>query len=174
MADRLYRSRTDRSLSGVAGGLAAYLGVDPTLVRVAWVLLAILSGGVFVLIYVVMAIVVPDAPDGWAPRGIVGGGTAGGWTPGGGAPGGAWSGVPGTGWGAPSTQWPPDWERQHGTAPTGIRPERAGLVAGVFLILLGVWFLVDQYVHVDWVVVWPVIVIAGGVALIAEATRRGR
>ncbi len=168
MADRLYRSRTDRSLSGVAGGLAAWLGLDPTLIRVAWVLLAILSGGVFVLIYVVMAIVVPDAPDGWAPRGIVGGGAPGG------APGPAWGGVPGTGWGASSTPWPPDWERQHGTPPTGIRPERAGLVAGVFLILLGAWFLVDQYVHVDWAVVWPVIVIAGGVALIAEATRRGQ
>ena len=177
MADRLYRSRTDRSISGVAGGLAAYLGVDPTLVRVAWVLLAILSSGVFVLIYIVMAIVVPEAPVGWAPRGIVGGGASGSWGPGGapdGAPGGAWSNVPGTGWGAPPTQWPPDWERQHETAPNVIRPERAGLVAGVILILLGAWFLVDRYVHLDWAVVWPVVVIAAGVALIAEAARRSR
>jgi phage shock protein C len=167
--DRLYRSRTDSSISGVAGGLAAYLGVDPTLVRVAWVLLAIMSGGVFVLIYIVMAIVVPEAPDGWAPRGIIGGGA-----PGQGAPGGAWSGAPGTTWGAPPTQWPPDWQRQHEAAPNVIRPERAGLVAGVVLIVLGAWFLVDQYVHIDWAVVWPIFVIAAGVALIAGAARRGR
>lgn len=169
MADRLYRSRTDRNLAGVAGGLAAWLGVDPTLVRVAWALLTILTSGVFLVIYIVMAVVVPEAPDGWAPRGVAGGGA-----PGAGAPGGSWTGMPGTGWGAPPTSWPPDWQRQHDNARPGIGGERAGIVAGLFLVLLGGWFLADEYLHVDWALVWPVAVMAAGVALILGAARRGR
>ena len=60
MADRLYRSRTDRMLSGVSGGLAERLDVDPSIVRVAWVVLTVLSGGIVALIYVAMAVVVPE------------------------------------------------------------------------------------------------------------------
>ena len=167
MTDRLYRSRTDRSISGVAGGVAAWLGVDSSIVRVAWVLLAVASSGVLLLIYIVMAVVVPEAPDGWAPRGVVGGGSPG-------APGGPWGNVPGAGWGAPPTSWPPDWERQHEARRPNVDPERAGIVAGVFLVLLGAWFLVDRYVHLDWGIVWPVAVIAAGVAFIALAVQRGR
>jgi phage shock protein C len=168
VAERLYRSRTDRTLAGVAGGLGAWLGVDPTLVRVAWVLLTLLTSGVFLVIYIVMAIVVPEAPDGWAPRGLAGGGAGGS-----GAPGGPWGGIPGTGWNAPPTSWPPDWQRQHEAPRPGFDTGRAGLAAGLFLVLLGGWFLVDEYLHVDWTLVWPVAVIAAGVALIVGAARRG-
>ena len=63
MNDRLYRSRDERVIGGVAGGLADYLGLDPALVRVLWVVLAILSGGGFVLAYIAMLIVVPEEPD---------------------------------------------------------------------------------------------------------------
>ncbi|MDQ3810967.1 MAG: PspC domain-containing protein, partial [Chloroflexota bacterium] len=42
---RLYRSRTNRVVAGVAGGMADYLGIDPTIVRILWVL-AFLPGGV--------------------------------------------------------------------------------------------------------------------------------
>ena len=62
MNDRLYRSRTDRVISGVAGGLADRLALDPSLVRVLWVVLAVASGGLFALVYLVMMIVVPEAP----------------------------------------------------------------------------------------------------------------
>lgn len=68
MNDRLYRSRTDRVISGVAGGLADRLALDPSLVRVLWVVLAIASGGLFALIYLVMMIVVPEAPYDLPPR----------------------------------------------------------------------------------------------------------
>ncbi|HEY3523833.1 MAG TPA: PspC domain-containing protein [Candidatus Limnocylindrales bacterium] len=70
MNDRLYRSRDDRVISGVAGGLAEQLGLDPSLVRVAWVILAIVSGGLLALVYVVMMIVVPEEPDGAASWGM--------------------------------------------------------------------------------------------------------
>jgi phage shock protein C len=167
VADPLYRSRADRRITGVAGGVAAWLGVDSSIVRVAWVLLAVASSGVLLAVYIVMAIVVPEAPDGWAPRGVAGSGGTG-------APGGTWSGIPGAGWGAPPTSWPPDWQRQHDAARSGINPERAGIVVGVFLVLLGAWFLVDEYVHVDWAIVWPVAVIAAGATFIVLAVRRGR
>ena len=62
MNDRLYRSRDDRVISGVAGGLAERLDVDPSIVRVAWVILAVLSGGLLALVYLVMMVVVPEAP----------------------------------------------------------------------------------------------------------------
>ena len=62
MTDRLYRSRSDRVIAGVAGGLAEQLNVDPSLVRIVWVLLAIASGGILVIVYLVMAVIVPEAP----------------------------------------------------------------------------------------------------------------
>jgi phage shock protein C len=167
--DRLYRSVDDRVIAGVAGGLAERMGLDPSLVRIIWALLIIASSGVFLVIYIVMAVIVPEAPDGWAPRGIVGGGT-----PGGGAPGGAWAGGAGTGWGPPPTSWPPDWQRQHDGVRPGIDTERAGIVVGLFLVVLGGWFLLDEYLHVDWALVWPVAVMAVGAALILGAARRGR
>jgi phage shock protein PspC (stress-responsive transcriptional regulator) len=62
MNGRLYRSRDERVIAGVAGGLADYFLIDPSLVRVLWVLLAVFSGGAFFLIYIVMALVVPEEP----------------------------------------------------------------------------------------------------------------
>lgn len=58
---RLYRSRTDRQLTGVCGGLGAYLGIDSTLIRIAFVILA-LFGGPGLLLYIILALVVPDEP----------------------------------------------------------------------------------------------------------------
>lgn len=59
---RLYRSRKRRSLAGVCGGIAEYLDVDPSLVRIAWVILS-MAGGPAVLLYIVMAAVVPEEPE---------------------------------------------------------------------------------------------------------------
>ena len=62
---RLRRSRDDRMLGGVCGGIAAALGIDPLLLRIAAVALA-LSGGVGVLAYLIAWIVIPPA-DGDEP-----------------------------------------------------------------------------------------------------------
>lgn len=56
---QLVRSTTDRKIAGVAGGLAAYLNLDATLVRILWVL-AVFGGGFGVLAYVVLWIVLPE------------------------------------------------------------------------------------------------------------------
>jgi phage shock protein PspC (stress-responsive transcriptional regulator) len=67
-ARRFYRSRTDRMVGGVLGGLGAYLGVDPTWLRVAFVLVAFAGVWPAVLIYIIAMVVVPDEPAGAAPQ----------------------------------------------------------------------------------------------------------
>jgi phage shock protein C len=65
---RLTRSRSDSKLFGVCGGIGAYLNTDPTIVRVLFVAGAFMSAGVMVLLYIIMALVVPleavPAPQG--------------------------------------------------------------------------------------------------------------
>ena len=58
MEKKLYRSRSDRKIWGVCGGLAKYFDMDPTIVRIIFVLL-VLANGVGILAYIIMAIVVP-------------------------------------------------------------------------------------------------------------------
>ena len=62
---RLYRSLTDRKLAGVCGGLAQYFNADTTLIRVLFVVLALL-GGPGLVIYLLMWILVPEEPQGMA------------------------------------------------------------------------------------------------------------
>lgn len=54
------RSRSDRMISGVCGGAAKMFGVDPTIVRLLFVALALLGGGTGVLLYLICWIVVPE------------------------------------------------------------------------------------------------------------------
>ena len=61
MYKKLYRSRKDKMLGGVAGGLAEYFDIDPTLVRIAFVITLFL-GGTGVLAYLILWIVVPEEP----------------------------------------------------------------------------------------------------------------
>jgi len=58
MDKKLYRSRSDRMISGVCGGLAKYFDIDPTIVRIIAVL-SIFASGVGILAYIILAIVVP-------------------------------------------------------------------------------------------------------------------
>ena len=59
---KLYRSRNDKMLAGVCGGLAQFTGIDPTLIRLGFVLLAIL-GGPGILLYLIMCVIVPPEPE---------------------------------------------------------------------------------------------------------------
>jgi phage shock protein PspC (stress-responsive transcriptional regulator) len=70
MNDRLYRTVDDRVLAGVCGGLAVRLGLDPSLVRVGYAIVALLTG-IFplLILYVIMAAVVPEEPTGFAGAG---------------------------------------------------------------------------------------------------------
>ncbi|MCL2500576.1 MAG: PspC domain-containing protein [Defluviitaleaceae bacterium] len=61
MGKRLYKSRTDRKVSGVCAGIAEYIGIDPTLIRLAWIIFMFM-GGSGIIAYIVAAIVIPDNP----------------------------------------------------------------------------------------------------------------
>ena len=63
MDQRLTRSHTDRMLTGVAGGMAEYFDIDPVIIRLLWVLGALFTGGVLLVAYFVMAIIMPSPPD---------------------------------------------------------------------------------------------------------------
>ena len=150
MNRRLYRSRTDTVLGGVAAGLATYLNADPALVRIAWAILVPLTGGAAFLAYIVAWIVVPEEP---APMPAADGADAGA------SPLATEDGTPV----APV----------HAPAPEPRSEGRAGIVVGVGLVLIGVWFLVREYVPaVDWDLLWPVILIGIGALILVSSSRR--
>ena len=150
MTDRLYRSPDDRMLAGVAGGVAEMLDIDPSLVRIVWVLLTVLTGGLALLVYIVMAIVVPERPVGVearSPRGDRGGT-------------------------ADSGVVRPAGAASAGPARRGDRSDatRGGLVAGLILILVGGFFLVRELLpSIDLGFWWPTVAIALGVVLVVVA-----
>ncbi len=61
---RLYRSRTNRLIFGVCAGLGEFFGIDATVVRLVFLLGALLGFGSFILIYLVLFFVVPEEPLG--------------------------------------------------------------------------------------------------------------
>ena len=65
---RLYRSSDDRWIAGVAAGVADYFDVDPVLVRVIWLILVPLTGGIALLAYLIMIVVVPLEPGEMPPQ----------------------------------------------------------------------------------------------------------
>ncbi len=56
---RIHKSSTDKKIAGVCGGIAEWLGCDPTLIRVAWAVLAF-GWGTGVLLYIICAVVLPE------------------------------------------------------------------------------------------------------------------
>jgi phage shock protein C len=62
---RIYRSRRERMVAGVAGGLGEFLDIDPTIVRLLFVAALVTTGPIALVAYVVCAMVIPRQPDGW-------------------------------------------------------------------------------------------------------------
>jgi len=184
MERKLYRSRNDRMISGVCGGLAEYLSLDPTLVRVGVVLLALVSQGSIVIAYFVMALVVPEEPLGetvsaWdtptptAPADQGGTAMNEDQTTG--------TGVPeNAGFEAPqSTEYqtpvPPaaQWTTPPAQAPEDKRRGRGGVGFGIVLVLIGLLLLVNQFVPgVDVWRFWPLLIVAAGLSAVFKGVRR--
>lgn len=61
---RLYRSRSDRMIGGICGGMGDYLNLDSTVVRLLFVILAFASAGMAVAAYIIMLFVIPEEPVG--------------------------------------------------------------------------------------------------------------
>lgn len=64
MQKKLYRSTTDRKLAGVCAGVANYLNIDPTVVRIIWAVLG-LVGFFGIAAYLICAIIIPEEPSGF-------------------------------------------------------------------------------------------------------------
>ncbi|HEX5828435.1 MAG TPA: PspC domain-containing protein, partial [Candidatus Limnocylindrales bacterium] len=188
----LYRSRSERAIAGIAGGMAEYLEVDPTVVRILWILAGIVTGGAILILYIILAFVIPLNPFQGGPM-PAGAGYAGpgypGTTPGaryaasGATAGGQGWGQPGTGQGAAyaapgaAPAWSPDWSSQWDAQRTtrAERPGRAGLIIGTVLIVIGVVALADMAIP-GWVggaLLGPAILLAIGAALLVASVRRG-
>lgn len=56
---RLYRSSTNCMLADVCGGIAEYFNIDPTLIRLAWIILTCMGFGTGIIAYIIAAIVIP-------------------------------------------------------------------------------------------------------------------
>lgn len=149
---RLYKSRTDRMIDGVCGGVAEYIGVDPVLVRIVFLLL-VFAGGIGVVVYIVGMLLmpagsVPVPPAGSAP------------TPPDGAP----SGIPA------------------GALPSPVRStDSTARIIGIGFVVLGGILLLgnlgisfwDHWWGFSWSALGPVLVIVAGVALILRSPRTG-
>lgn len=120
----LRRSRTDKVIGGVCGGLGRYLGVDPVLIRIAFVVLAV-AGGSGVLLYIVAWILIPEEAEG----------------------------------------------DQLGGAPPS-SADTARLVFGGALIAIGVILLLGLSLPRIGKYLWPLALIAVGVAVIVQASSR--
>jgi phage shock protein C len=168
MGRRLYRSRDDRMLFGVAGGMAQYLDIDPSIVRIVWALLT-LAGGAGLLLYIVAAVVIPEAPVGWTSStasvdqdrsGPAAAGAAGAARGAGASTASGASGEPGPAWGYRA----------------GLdRRERGGgaVVLGLVLVGLGAWFLLQRFIPAsDGDFLWPVVLLLLGGALVIGSLRR--
>lgn len=184
MNDRLYRSRDDRMLAGVAGGLAEYWDADPSLVRIIWALLALVTGGVALVIYIVMAFVVPDedeltyrmpaapATPPTAPTDPTSTGAAPATTE-------TTPATGPTGWIPPTPSSPYAMDRLAARraareARRAYRRQHGGGIGvvfiGILLVLMGAFFLAREWLpqlSFDWF--WPLVLISLGVLILAAA-----
>ena len=62
MEKRLYKSKTNKTIAGVCGGIGEYFGIDPTIIRLIWVAFC-LAGGSGILAYVIACFIIPDEPE---------------------------------------------------------------------------------------------------------------
>jgi len=170
---RLYRSRSDRMIAGVCGGIAEYFEIDPTLIRLLAAVAAIVSFGAIAVAYLVMAIVVPEAP--------VDGATA---------PAPGVSGPAPVGSAAPPPAPPPAGQAASPPPPGGPavplaaepvapipaesgRRKGGGLVVGAIILFLGVVLLAGQFVPgFDVWRLWPLIIVAIGLSIIFRGGNR--
>lgn len=153
MTPRLQRHRTDRKLGGVCGGLGLYLGVDPTWVRLAFVIFA-LATGFGVLVYMLLWLIVPEQGKGGASAAET-----------------VQEGVHDIAERTRHAMW------EFKSAAAGPHP-RAGRMLGAILIGLGLIFL-SQTMGLPWLrwlnldVLWPLVLIGVGFMLLWNRGRGG-
>ena len=143
MEKRLTRSRSDRMVGGVCGGIAVYFDIDSTLVRLITVLLAIPSAGTIGIAYLILMIVVPEegspavAPVSGAPEAT----------------------AVHTADSAPPTPAAP-------IQPAPQNHGRGGYGFGVVLVVVGSILLLAQFTNIRFDTYWPLILVGVGLLII--------
>jgi len=157
---KLHRSRSDRMIWGVCGGLAEYFNIDPTIVRVIAVLL-IFANGIGILAYVILAIVVPlESSKAAEPKDVIKENveemkeTA--------------SGL--------GHEIHSSFEKKQVTSGEAAKARHRGRnLLGAILIAVGIFFLLssfDLFWWFRWSYLWPVILVVIGVIIIVGARRK--
>jgi len=137
---KLYRSQKDKWIAGVLGGLGEYLGVDATLLRLAFIVFCLATGGVPGIIgYILAVIIIPKSPAGYQPSPSTG-------TEGGTAP-----------------------MSESTSSQTPARSNNPSMVVGLILIGLGILFLFNNFIDIHWHLFWPAILIVIGLVLLGKA-----
>lgn len=156
---RLYRSSDDRMFAGVLAGIADYFAIDPSLVRVSYALVAVLTGIIpLLLVYVLLAIAVPEEPPGFIAS----------------LPFAPSPGTPGDDAWRAAQAGERAMRREARRARRRQGPDDVALVLGAVLVVVGLVFLVRPYFQIDWDLVWPVVVIGMGVLVIVGGVTRPR
>jgi phage shock protein C len=149
MNKKLYRSRKDKMVGGVAGGLGEYFEIDPTLVRIIFVV-SLFLGGTGVLAYIILWIVVPEEP--WIFN--MGQGT---------------EKKEEDTTTSVNSQMPPESDYLRSLDE---RRKKRSTIIGVFLIVLGVIFLADNFVpRIHFSDFFPIILVAVGIGLLINSKR---
>lgn len=144
---KFYRSRTDRILFGVAGGLGKYFGVDPVLFRLLFIVLALSFNGAGILLYAIAVFVTSSEPQAANGKKDLGG----------------------------------EFEELAGKIdskareiagefdPADRRADKSRTALGLFLILLGLFFLAREFFPLGWFdadLVWSLLIILAGLYII--------
>ncbi len=154
MNKRLYRSRTDTFLSGVCGGIADYFNFDVSLVRIAWVIATLATGGLGLIAYIIAAVVVPLEPIG----GVEGMGTE--KTNAGES---EFTSQDKTTQGTQDSCCSSDYRSC--TNGSGITRKYIGL----FLIIFGVFFMVKRFIPaIDFGMLWAICLVLVGIGLMVK------
>jgi phage shock protein PspC (stress-responsive transcriptional regulator) len=170
---RLYRIVNGRVIGGVAGGIAEYFNIDPTIVRILFVLLTIFGGG-GVLIYLVMWIAVPEKYSIYPPftnfNRTESSGTTDYKTSGSGSFDNTSGSTGSTGRGETYTGYTPGSvppKMKTDTPPVPNSGLDGSLIAGIILIIMGGFFLVERFVPaINFSDFWPLLIIVIGLFLI--------
>ncbi|HEV8490539.1 MAG TPA: PspC domain-containing protein [Candidatus Limnocylindrales bacterium] len=148
-------------IGGVAGGIADNLSIDPTIVRVGWVVLTLATNGALLLVYFLLLFLLPEAPE--APGGSEDADRLA-------RPDGSETGTSATAAAfGPARPMSRPWARPSRSTADG----RSGaVVVGAILVLVGGYFLIRQYLpSIDLRLSWPFVAIGLGVVLIVAALR---
>ncbi len=160
MEKRLYRSRSNRMIWGVCGGLAEYFDIDPTIVRIIAVLL-VFANGLGILAYVILAIVVPlESSEAAEPKEVIKENV---------------EEIKKT-----ASQLGDEirstFAREEGTSEeTAKARHRSRNILGIILIVIGILFLLasfNLFWWFRWAYLWPLILVAIGLLIILGARRK--